>query len=515
MGCMNDRGGGRNSRLVLWAAAPLGWCAAWGWWWPAAWGWVVASHALLFTGLRLLGQGWRRQGLAGLLFGLGLHAHGHGWLYATLVEQAHAARLWALLGGGLVVFYLALFTAAAVAMQAWWVARLQLGLGASTLVFAVAWTGAEALRSLPWNGMTGLSLGYAVLDTPALGWLPLLGVYGASLMVLWWSAACGALCLQPRLQWRGWVLSGVLLWGVGALALQVPWTAPLAGAPAWRYHLLGAATQQGPPPVRERAWLQRLTAATADLVLTPETAMPRPYGQWAPGGASALQTHSTQGNSHLFVGTLAEGPGGLYNTVLQFNPAGVVARHDKQALTPVGEYTPGAMAWYAQGLRVPYRDLLPGGAAQSLWVRTVRTAGALRPAATVGVLVCQEDMVSRWAVALAPQVGVWLAPGNLGWFNDHRAHAMRLQAARARAAETGRPLLKADLQGHTVHVDHRGRVRAQAVPGGDLQGEVVPHAGLTPFVRWGAGIWWVFAVGLLGCWGWRLRVLSQRVASVG
>src|SRR5574343_179792 len=140
------------------------------------------------------------------------------------------------------------------------------------------------------------------------------------------------------------------------------------------------------------------------------------------------------------------------------------------------------LAWYARGLRIPDNGLQPGGGTPALWLRGRQ--GVL----PVGFWVCQEDMRIGWALDQLPAATVWLNPGNLGWFDSPWARALRLQAARARAAETGRPVLRAETGGTTAHIDHQGRVVAAAPAGADLQGVVQPHTGTTPYVRW--SLWW-------------------------
>lgn len=480
--------------VVRWAAwVVLGWVAAGAWWWPQGWLWLLATHALLYVCWHQAGT-VRQQAWVGLAFGVGLHTHGHGWLFDTLWLRAQAPWFWALLGAALVVLYLALYSAAAAALAGVWSRRASPTPVARAGVFALCFTVAECLRGLPWNGMTGLSVGYALLDTPVMGWLPVLGLYGASAGGVWCAAACGAWVRAPRSLAMAlgvlWVVG--IVWGVGALLRQQPWVEPAPGQPRWTYHLLVApAAPLAAQPATPAAWLDRLETTDARLVLTPESAVPVPFAQWPSEWATRLQRHSARTGGHLFVGTLAEAPGGgLNNAVLRFAPHGSVGRYNKRALTPVGEYTPWGWAWFTGALRIPYRDLQAGGAQPPLWVGGPHGghggpgSGVAPPAVPVGLLVCHEDMTSGWAVAGAPMAGVWLNPSNLAWFDDPRARQLRLQAARARAAETGRPVLRAEAAGHTVHIDHQGRVVAQAPPGGDLQGVVEPQTGLTPFVRW-------------------------------
>jgi apolipoprotein N-acyltransferase len=73
------------------------------------------------------------------------------------------------------------------------------------------------------------------------------------------------------------------------------------------------------------------------------------------------------------------------------------------------------------------------------------------------------------------------------WFGDSLAPHQRLQMARMRALETGRPMLRAANTGPSVAIDHHGRVLARSPQFRtySLTATVQPMQGVTPYVRWG------------------------------
>jgi apolipoprotein N-acyltransferase len=86
-----------------------------------------------------------------------------------------------------------------------------------------------------------------------------------------------------------------------------------------------------------------------------------------------------------------------------------------------------------------------------------------------------------------PQATLLVNQSNVAWFGRSLAPAQHLQIARLRAAETGRPMLRATNTGVTALIDHRGQVSAQ-LPGYQqavLRGLVQGRSGSTPYVRWG------------------------------
>jgi apolipoprotein N-acyltransferase len=73
------------------------------------------------------------------------------------------------------------------------------------------------------------------------------------------------------------------------------------------------------------------------------------------------------------------------------------------------------------------------------------------------------------------------------WFGDSLAPHQRLQMARMRALETGRPMLRAANTGPSVAINHHGRVlvRSPQFRTYSLTATVQPMQGQTPYVRWG------------------------------
>jgi apolipoprotein N-acyltransferase len=86
-----------------------------------------------------------------------------------------------------------------------------------------------------------------------------------------------------------------------------------------------------------------------------------------------------------------------------------------------------------------------------------------------------------------PQVSLLVNISEDAWFGDSLAPHQRLQMARMRALETGRPMLRAANTGPSVAIDHRGRVlvRSPQFRTYSLTATVQPMQGTTPYVRLG------------------------------
>ncbi len=471
-------------------------------WAPGARPWIaLLVCAVLFMLLACARTTTRAAGL-GALFGLALHTAGSSWVLDAMLQRAQAPLSMAWLGTTVFVAYLAGFTAIGAAGFRWLLgpaASLRPLRGARGLLavaaFAAAMTGGEYLRSLPFNGYTALSLGYAFVDTPARVLLPVGGVYLASLVgyTVAGLIGCGALTLWDGRGWRAlrWPVLAVLALAGLVLALQQPvWVQP-HGAPL-SFRLIQGNVRQvdkfRPETVAPQidGYVQTITAARADLVVTPETAFPVFLNQLPAGVLERLRRFADATGSQVFlgIGTLASNGAG-HNSMLAIGPAPQrLQRHDKIRLMPFGEYTPRGFAWFGDRLVIPMRDLTPGAPGPSPFeVRGV--AGG--PASRVGTLICHEDLLGSELARWLPQAHVLLNPGNLAWFEGTAALPQRLQIAQARALEAGRPLLRVANTGVSAHIDHLGRVREFAAEGvtGVVAGQVQGMQGRTPYARWG------------------------------
>ena len=462
------------------AASALGWAPF------AIWPLALAGFALLFALVRTAAKPWHAAAI-GLAFGLGLHLAGHGWIFAALHAQVGVGALAAALSTGLVACYLAAFIALPCAFSRLASARLSRRLPPSVAAIAAAASHAglltvgEWLRSVAFNGFTSLSLGYAMLDTWLAGYVPVGGLYLAS----WSALLLGALLAIAR--GRRAALAAVCVvvatgWALG----QLDWSRP--SGPALGYRLLQANIAQALKfdPAHARRHAERLVDAIeqvpAELIVTPETAFPMFLDALPAETLPRLQRFSRESGSHLFIGiAVAAANSDGTNSVLGLSPRGI-ARYDKVRLMPFGEYSPAGFAWYTRRLAIPLKDLSAGAADQApfsveLGGRTLR----------IGTLICHEELIGRDARRRAATSELLLNPSNLAWFDGGAAIEQRLQIARLRALEVGRPILRVANTGVTAQIDHRGRVAAQLATASDgvLSGRVQPTRGQTPYVQAG------------------------------
>lgn len=439
----------------------------------------LLALSVLFA-LTAVAPGAGRAAAQGYLFGLGYAGLGVYWIYISIAD----------FGGGPLAATLAttslIAAFALIPMVAVLLGR-RAGRRSSAVMLLVAlplaWVAIEWVRSWFLTGATWLSVGYTLIDTPLAAWAPVFGVYGPGLALALMAGSLAWWFLQPvslRFLWPV-ALTGLFL--VAAFLLDRDWSQPSGEA-------VQAAIIQGNVPQDEKwnpeqradilaRYMQHTRAAFgADLIVWPETAVPAVYHQVAENWLQPLAREASAAGSALVVGAPVADPAGngLFNgiVVVSDQPQFYYKRH----LVPFGEYVP--LRRFTGGLLdfmgAPLGDFNAGTSAAPLSV-----AGH-----QIGASICYEVTFGAELLDALPDAEILLNVSNDAWFGRSSAPWQHLQMARMRALESGRPMLRATNTGSSAIIDSKGQVRAQTGLFTEvvLRGEVVPHSGVTPYMRW-------------------------------
>lgn len=143
----------------------------------------------------------------------------------------------------------------------------------------------------------------------------------------------------------------------------------------------------------------------------------------------------------------------VYNSVLTVTADGVLGSYDKRRLVPYGEYVPLADTFSFIGTLARQAGSFTAGHDVGLmpWGRE-----------RLGMAICYE-VVFPAAVAEQVQAGatILMTVTNDAWYGDSAAPWQHFRAARFRAAENRRPMLRAALTGVSGIIDSRGQVKSQ------------------------------------------------------
>jgi len=414
--------------------------------------------------------------LTGFAFGLGWFACGAWWVAPTLHTFGHLPWIMAALCVLILGSVLALFPA----LWAWMTWRLS-GKGYGVLlVFPAAAVIEEWLRGNLFTGLPWTALGNLLLDTPAIGWAAWVGVYGLAILP---ALLAASLILLISNQSKRAGLIGLLL------TLLLFNLAPAPYKADGEQHRV--ALVQGNIP-QDQKWdaaflnttMQRYAALSdqvaddVDLIIWPEAAIPffleraPDWGRWMHDNIQRWHTPLLYGGLKLI------GNGTAQNGLFAHDPArptlGFAGKHH---LVPFGEYVP---SW------IPFLHTLIPEIAN---FKSATDAGVVQAnGITYGSLICYESLFpeqARGRVLGGAEVLVNVT--NDAWYGDTPAAWQHFQAARMRAVETGRYVLRAANTGVTAIIQPDGVIADQIdwwIPA-TLQGSFVSSHVITPYVRWG------------------------------
>lgn len=413
----------------------------------------------------------REASLTGLAFGLGFFLTGVSWVYVSL--SVFGGMPWWLAGVAAFLFcaVLAVFPmAAGTAFKRWQPESFwQQALFFAALIALADWVRGWIFSGFPW-----LTAGYSQSPpSPLAGFAPLLGVHGLSLIV----ALSGALLWR----WRVGLPVLLLLASTGLGLRQIEWTQP-DGEP------ISVALVQGNVPqemkFRPEAFVRTLQlyhdlieANPAQLTLLPETALPVFIDQMPAAYLEELKSLAQRQQGDIILGVLTGDGSGYFNSAVSVGNSPLQV-YSKQHLVPYGEFIPPGFAWFMAYANIPMSSFSRGPEIQP----PLAVAGR-----QVAANICYEDVFGNEIIRALPQAGILANLSNTAWFGRSLAQPQHLQIARLRAAETGRPMLRATNTGMTAIVDARGEVSAALPPftTGVLTGEVRAYTGMTPYARFG------------------------------
>lgn len=460
------------SAALLALASGLAWgsCFAARPWWPLS---TLALAPLLFA------LDARRPFFWGWLHGVATWALALSWLVGTLTQfgqlDGWLAGFSLLLLAGFLGLYHGLF--AALGARLW-----RRGGGRALLALPALWMALEVARGWVFGGFPWNLAAYAWTELP--GALPLaafIGAQGVSWLVL-------SVNVAFALAWRTrrWELAGAVGLAIATL-LAVGGRWGEGGSPEGRSRQAAIVQPDTPNQVVFRAEIferdyarlldiSRRACRPGVLVIWPESAAwPLEYGR-DPRLAADLAALNAEGCAVLFNSIYAE-QGRYYNSALLLDATGTLARYDKRHLVPFGEYVPLAPVF-------PFLR------------RIARSAGDFSPASglrllpwwgeRLGAAICYEVVFPREVAELVRAGATALVTiTNDGWYGDTAAPWQHLRAARFRAAENRRWLLRAALTGVSAAIAPDGSVRGELGVGeqGILTVPFVGRSDLAPYTR--------------------------------
>ena len=438
--------------------------------------------------------GWA-YGTASLIAGLY-------WLYVSMHTYGGRPSLRAGAAVVCLALFLGILAGLACLFTLFFMKGWQASLGITAiLIFPAFWVLAEWVRGWIVTGLPWLVTGYAHTTSPLAGYAPVAGVYGVSFVA---AIVAGAIALFFHIGREHWktslatVLAIIgLAFGAGSVLFHIDWTRP-HGNPIQVRLLQGNVAQEfkfTPYQIGQALdmYAGMITSRPADLIVTPETAIPVYSHQLPAGYLEHLSRYAAQSLSHLALGMPQADTATVYtNSLIVMAPEdagkpGLAGyRYNKHHLVPFGEFIPTGFRWFVRLMRIPLGDFTRGEPLQKPF--RVKDQWILPN-------ICYEDIFGE---EIADQIRheyktgqptptVLLNVSNIAWFGNTIALPQHLQISQMRSLETGRPMLRATNTGTTAVIDARGRPVAWLPPytRGELATTIQGTRGATPFIRFG------------------------------
>lgn len=429
----------------------------------------------------------------GFSYGLGLYTVGIYWIYISLHDFGGMPWWFA----GFCTFCLCAFMALFVALVGYFSKRL----GFFIVTMPVLWGLSDWVRSWIFTGFPWLTMGYSqVPHSPLAGYMPIVGVYGVSVMTAFLGALiASSLTNSQNTIWkRNAIAAFILLLVSGGILKAVEWTTPTGKV--FNVSLIQGNIPQDLKWSPEEAqntidqYLAMAKSSTSQLIILPETALPVIASQLDPSVKSALTAHAKQNNGDILVGMVEynEEAQEYFNSAFSFGSA-PTQTYKKNHLVPFGEFIPlkKVFGWiYRDWLNMPLSDLSRGGAHQQPISLDHQK---------VAVNICYEDVFGEEIIRQLPEATLLVNISNDAWYGQSYAAHQHMQFSQARALETGRMMLRATNTGATAAIDHHGYVLTHAPHDvkTTLDVKAQSYIGSTPYVRWGNWPFIIFSLGAI------------------
>ena len=448
----------------------------------AGW-WQILGFALFW--LYLSGHANRtstKQSLLGWAFGLGYFCTGLWWLYISLHDIGGMPAPMAIAGVFLLSAFLALFTSLGV----WLGTRLE-NKTLAALTWAASWTLSEWLRAHIFTGFPWIGYGDTQVNGPFTGIIPIFGTLGATFLVIWSAHLIGSL---PKRLFSSILSIGVVLILCSQLE-KIEFTKPIGKELS--VSLIQGNFSQSMFFNAEKAieqiqfYNKAMRSETADLVITPETAIGLPLSHVPRELIEQLGTHSSSKQVNLLTGIIGEVGSQYSNQAINFSPDGQLYKYDKEHLVPFGEYIPPGFKWFVDAMKIPLGNFAIGKESQP----NLPIKRSEQPALYGAITICYEDVfgdeLAKRIRNLDTPTNFLINITNLAWFGDSQAPEQQLRLSRLRSLETGLPTVRATNTGATAIINEHGVVIAQlpSFEQATLNGSIQAKIGKTPYVRFG------------------------------
>lgn len=418
----------------------------------------------------------------GVLFGLGLFGSGASWIYVSIHTYGYASPALASILTIAFVIFLSLFPALVFWLHFKLITKNYL---TNALLFLCLWVLGDAFRTEFLTGFPWLFLGYGHLESPLAGWIPILGVYGITMITVATGVIAALLLTQaPKKIKYSSTLLIISIWLASPALNQIEWSQKKDKELSVALVQLNIPQELKWQPSQRRKTLKSLERLTRkywhnNLIIWPETAIPLLYDQAAPF-LHKMSTLASRHDSNIISGIPYRGPQAdtgqtvVHNSITSIGSGSGI--YHKQKLVPFGEYVPlqdilrGLIAFFD----LPMSDFRKGSEHQALLKSQDYE---------VAPFICYEVVYPDFVARQAKRADYLLTISNDSWFGNSLGPLQHLEMAQMRAAENARYMIRATNNGISAIIDEKGRILAKTEQFVEtvLESKFQVRSGRTPF----------------------------------
>jgi len=448
------------------------------------WPLTLLSISLAWLGVNyLIGS----PAIKGWFYGIGLFGTGVSWISASMAVSDTP----------IVIMFVLTFIFCAVmalyfAVQFSVFQKLkQENIWINAISFTALWVVFEWIRGWLFTGFPWLFAGYISTENWLSGFLPIVGVYGLTLLVVSISVLLVFAMNKPEVKKSlGALIIIALIFGSGFLLQTREWSQP-AGDPIDTAVVQGNIDQKTKwnvgniKPTFDLYVSLSQPHLDADLIIWPEAAITELRSK-ATDLTDLLEYIAVQTNTGIITGILTDVTGierkHYFNSAIGIGQAS--GEYHKQRMVPFGEYVPfsSILRPLLGFFNLPMSILEAGDTPNSPLMYLGHS---------LGTLICYEIAYPAMARDSAQKNSVLLTLSNDAWFGLSFGPYQHLQIARTRAMETGRPVIRATQDGVSAIIDPKGhiQVKADKLKRATIRQMVQPTSGNTPYLI--AGHLWI------------------------
>jgi len=443
---------------------------------------ALSNNTIQSSHSNALSKDSNRGFLYGIFFGLGLFGSGASWIYVSIHTYGSASPVLAAALTIVFVIFLSMQSALVFWLHFKLITKNYL---TNALLFLCLWVLGDEFRTEFLTGFPWLFIGYSHLESPLAGWVPILGVYGLTLLTVATGISIALFLTKPSKKLKySCALFIALIWLAGPALNLIEWSQKKDKELSVALVQLNIPQELKWLPAQRKKTLKLLEKLTRqywhnDLIVWPETAIPLLYNQAEPF-LNKMSALASSRDSNIISGIPYRGPHAdtgqtvVHNSITSIG-AGSGLYH-KQKLVPFGEYVPlqdilrGLIAFFD----LPMSDFRKGSKDQALLKSQDYE---------VAPFICYEVVYPDFVATQSKNADYLLTISNDSWFGNSLGPLQHLEMAQMRAAENARYMIRATNNGISAIIDEQGQILAQTEQFVEtvLESQFQVRSGRTPF----------------------------------